>query len=122
MAKKSFIKVISIIEYLALIVATVAVLVSQFIPKLFIVIIGLSGYVIGFLFSSIRSVFACIEIFSASRKVDGEESALVVTNSVEVLNSKKERASSVVSAIIWLAIFAFSLVVLIWYVNKYALV
>ncbi len=120
MAKKSFVKIISIVEYLALIVATVAVLVSQFIPKLAIVIVGLSAYTIGFLFSSIRSVFSCVEIFSASKLVGDENSALVTTNQVEVLNSKKEKVRAVLGAIMWIAIFAFSLVVLIWYITKYA--
>lgn len=119
MKNKLFVKIIGILEYITLIVATVAVLVSQFIPKTIIVVVGLFGYVCGFLFSSIRSVFSCVEIFSASKMVSGEDSALVTTNQVEVLNSKKEKTVAVLGAIMWIAVFAFSLVVAILYVSKY---
>lgn len=120
MDKKLFVKVVGIIEYVALIVATISVLISQFVPKVWIVILGLCGYVVGFLFSATRSVFSCIEIFSASKMVSEEDSALVATNQVEVLNSKKEKIRAVVGAIVWVAVFVFALIVAIWYISKYA--
>lgn len=119
MAKKLFIKIVGVAEYIALIIATVFVLVSQFVPQMWIVVVGMIGYVVGFLFSSIRSVFSCVEIFSASKMVAGEESALVTTNQVEVLNSKKEKVVAVLGAIMWIAVFVFALIVTIWYISKY---
>lgn len=115
MLKKVVLTIFNIIEYVALCVATGAVLVSQFVSPYVFVLIGLYGYCIGFFFSGVKSVLSCVEIFSASKQVNEEYSALVVTNNVEVLNSKTEKRRAVFGAIVWLCLFAFALVVLIMY-------
>ena len=65
--------------------------------------------------ASIRSIFNCVEIFKASKLVSGENEALVTTKKVEVLNSKKEKASAVLNVILWVGLLAFAVVVLILY-------
>ena len=115
MSKKQILSVINVIEYVALIVATIAVLTSQFVPYLAFVLVGMASYCVGFLIVSIRAVLNCVEIFWASKQTNGEEQALVTTKQVEVLNSKKEKVHAVLSAIMWIALFVFALVVLILY-------
>lgn len=115
MNKKQILHVINLVEYVSLIIATIAVLISQFVPYLACVIVGMSFYALGFLLASIRAVINCVEIFIASKRVSGENEALVTTNRVEVLNSKKEKAQAVLSALLWFLLFAFALVVLILY-------
>ncbi len=113
--KKNILKVMSLIEYVSLILATVAVLTFQFLPYLICIMVALGCYTLGFFMASIRSVLNCVEIFFASKQVNGEEQALVTSSKVEVLNSKKERVLAVLGAIMWIALFAFALVVLILY-------
>lgn len=115
MNKKQILHTINIVEYATLIIATIAVLISQFVPYLACVIVGMSFYALGFLLASVRAVINCIEIFNASKQVSGESEALVTTNRVEVLNSKKEKVQAVLGAILWILLFAFALVVLILY-------
>lgn len=112
---KKFLQVVNILEYVALITATVAVLISQFLPYLQCIITGLVAYVVGFLIASFRAVLNCIEVFTASKRVVDENSALVTSSSVEVLNSKKERTHAVLSVVLWVALLVFALVVLILY-------
>lgn len=113
--KKSILHFISITEYVALISATVAVLVFQFKPYLWCIITALACYVLAFFIASIRAVLNCIEIFNASKLVNQEDQALVTTSSVEVLNSKKEKRTAVATTIVWLLLLAFAIVVLILY-------
>ena len=115
MSKKQVLSVINIIEYIALIVATIAVLTFQFVPYLACIFVGMSCYCAGFLIASVRAVLNCIEIFWASKQAQGKGQALVTTKQIEVLNSKKERIHAVLSAIMWIALFVFALVVLILY-------
>ena len=114
--KKPILQVINILEYVTFIAATVAVLTSQFLPQYYLfVIIGLSCYVVGFFIAGFRSVLNCVEIFNASRLVNGEKQALVTNSKVEVLNTKKEKTQAILNAILWILLFAFALVVLILY-------
>ena len=114
--KKQILQVINILEYVAFIAATVMVLTSQFLPQYYLfVIIGLSCYVVGFFIAGFRAVLNCVEIFNASRLVNGEKQALVTNSKVEVLNTKKEKTQAILNAILWILLFVFALIVLILY-------
>lgn len=115
MSKKQVLKVLNIIEYALLIIATVAVLTSQFLPYLSLVLVGMSAYVVAFFLSGIRALVNCVEVFRASKYVNEENGALIVKKDIEVLNSKKEKVQAVLNSILWVSLFVFALVVLILY-------
>jgi hypothetical protein len=76
---------------------------------------AISLYVAGFFVMSTRAIFNLVELAISIKKVNNEESSLVTSTSKEVLSSKKELRHAVVSSLIWTALFAFALVILILY-------
>ena len=115
MTKKSWVYLFNSLQYVFLVGATIAVLTFQFIPSTSCLITAICLYVAGFFVMSTRAIFNLVEVAISIKRVKHEESSLVTSTSKEVLNSKAELGHAIVSSIIWTALFAFSLVILILY-------
>lgn len=115
MNKKLLIQILATTQYVFLVAATVAVLTFQFIPSIYCVLTALICYCLGFFVMSTRAVANLVEIIIASKRVKEENSSLVTEGTKEVLNSKSELSHSIISSLIWLACFGFSLAVTISY-------
>lgn len=112
-------KILTIIQYAALLVATIGVLVFQFIPHEICMYLSLGLYALGFLIIMLRNVLTTIEIFIASLKEQRALRVMVETSRVQILNTIKERIWSVITSLFWVAVFGFSLSVLIMYILAY---
>lgn len=115
MTRKTWIYLFNCLQYAFLIAATVAVLTFQFVPSVYCVLTAISCYVAGFFVMSVRAIFNLIELIVSIKRVTNEKSSLVTNNSKEVLNSKAELGHAIMSSIIWTALFAFALAILILY-------
>lgn len=115
MTKKLWIYLFNCLQYVFLVSATVAVLTFQFVPSIYCVLTAICCYVAGFFVMSVRAIFNLIEVIVSIKKVKDEKSSLVTNTSKEVLSSKAELRHSIISSIIWLSLFAFSLAILIMY-------
>ena len=113
--KKKILSAISLVEYGCLIASAIAVLIFQFLPYYECIMVALWCYVVGFGLSTIKAIVLCIEIFVASRRVKGEDEALVTSTTFEVLKSKKQKVKAVLTVLLYAAIFAFAIVVLVMY-------
>ena len=116
MNKKLLVQILVSAQYVFLVSATAAVLTFQFVPNLYCDLTALICYTLGFMFMSARAITNLIELAVVYKKIKQEESALVVEGSKEVLSKKSEMGHAVLSCVVWLTCFAFSLAVLIAYV------
>ena len=115
MTRKAWVYLFNSLQYVFLVGATVAVLTFQFIPSIYCILAAISLYVAGFFVMSTRAIFNLVELAISIKRVKNEESSLVTSTSKQVLDSKAELRHAIFSSIIWTALFAFSLVVLILY-------
>lgn len=115
--KKNIINLLYVLQYAFFLVATCAVLASQFIANANLVLVALLSYTLGFLVTLIKGLINAVEVFVAS-KIVGNNSALVSNSKLEVLDSKKEKFKQVLLNILWLAMFGFSLAITIIYIAR----
>lgn len=112
-------KILTIIQYVSLVVATVGVLVFQFIPHVVCMYLSIGLFTLGFFIIMLRNVLTTAEIFVASLKEQKALSLMVETSRLQILNTKKERVWSIITSLFWVAVFGFSLAVLIMYILAY---
>jgi len=131
MNKKDFITAVNYAKYLAFILATVAVLVFQFLGESICITLALSLYVVAFGLMFATSVVQCVEIYNADKMVKqnhlkelnpqiNEEGTITINSDgkkeeVEVVKLKKEKALSVLTAIFFGVFTLFTFAVLILY-------
>ncbi len=112
-------KVLTVIQYASLIIATICVLVFQFLAHVVCVYLALGFYTLGFLIVMVRSILTTTEIFLASKQEQKEGALLLKKGGVDYVNTKSERIWAIISCLFWVAVFGFSLVVLIMYMTNY---
>ena len=126
--KKLFVKSMEYGKYLAFMLATIFVIVSQFVGGRIWVTLALALYTVafGFLFASL--VIRAVELFNAGyeakdlsaevvKKSEAESEELIETEkeNVEVVNLKAEKVWTVIGSIFFGLFIIFTLVVLIIY-------
>ena len=123
---KQFLKFCSIMQYGLLIAATAVVIALQFVPnenaktEFVFVIVCLSLYTAGFLAMATISVMNCVDVYEANRRAKGAVmTALVDSETTEVVSPKKEMFWAVVQAVFSLCAMLFVIATLIGYVVKY---
>lgn len=122
--KKTFIKTMEYGKYLAFALATIFVIVSQFVGGRVWVMLSLSLYTVAFGFLFATFVIRLVELFNAGYTANdlnaevlnpGNKDAMVAQESVEVVNLKSEKAWNLIGAIFFGLFAIFTFVVLILY-------
>jgi len=108
--KQKFINILTAIEVITMIVASIAVLFFRFLPYYECLFTAFIGYAIGFFATAFRSLFECINIFRAAKQEPLNEEN---NNDKKIKN--KEKTKAVVKTVLWFIMWIFAMVVLILY-------
>lgn len=107
--KQKIINVLAGIEVVALLAASVAVLIFRFLPYYECLTTAFIGYVIGFFATALRNLLLCIDMFK------NENSAEPLDNNKNAPADKSAKRKAVIKTVLWFVMWAFALVVLILY-------
>lgn len=121
MKKKELFQAVVVGEYLAFFIATILVVVFQFIGTSLLIKLSLIFYTVAFILSSIENISLCVSLFKIKDKdiagtitvasPSGEETTLEGTKK----NLKQRKVKAVTLSILSVAVSVFTLVVLIMF-------
>ena len=106
---------INIAEYAFFVLATIFVLVFQFVGHPIFVSIALACYTFAFMLVAITAFTQCMELFEATKNAKLANSNVKTENGEEVVNTKKEKIWSIVKTCLGTIFAIFTFVVLILY-------